>query len=160
MRLTVDEIVKHGINLKAWLGEMQRASRGESAPVFALKGPCTLKVRKRRFSGNYNAPPSGAATTTVTHAFFGGEEFRIGGVTSDKSALDQTFLISVTLTPAKMTLSKEMSGMSLTLSECCELLSGFEEWCDSFGNFKYQEPEKKPPSLAEQREANTMWGSW
>ena len=154
MRLSTMEVESAGINVKAWLGEMHKAARAPGGPTFSLKGPCTLDVRKRRTGG------VGGTVSKARYAFMGGEEFRIGGIVADRDDRNDSIFISVTLTPAKMALASEISGMSLSLLECIELLEGFEAWSETFGEVKYKEPAKKPLSLSDQRESNAMWGAW
>lgn len=155
MRMTVEEIRDTGINIKSWLGEMQRAAKGPEGPSFPLKGPCTLSVRKRRVVALT------ASTSTSMHAFMGGEEFRIGGIVAENLISEDAIDIRVTLIPAKMALAAEMSGMTLAMDKCVEYLEGFEEWMGSFSEAMYaQSKTARPVPVAEQREANTMWGSW
>jgi len=153
MFLRQEELADKGINLKAWLGAVQRAAKGPDAPTFALGGPITLDVRTRRTGGT-------VATAKGRWAFMGGEEFKIGGISSDRSASTESISITVTLVPAKMSLAAEISGMSLTLQECLDQLDGFEQWLESFDNVKYEEPQMRPAPVKDQREANPMWGSW
>lgn len=156
MRISRHEVESAGVNLKAWLGAIQREAK-EGNLSFALKGPVSRQVRVRR---------SGAGTMARTHAFFGDEQFRIGGVVSDHDATTGDILVSVTLIPAKMELAAQMSGMTMTLDECFIHLEGFEDWAGTFNAIKHLElaepgkPVKKRLTLQEERELNPMWGRW
>lgn len=156
MRLTRDEIIESGINLKAWLGAIQRTAREENK-VFAINGPMQLQVRRRR-TGSV-----GPATSTSSHAFFGGERFRIGGVLAEEMVAEDCVKILVSLVPADLELAGQISGMTLPLQDCFANLEGFEEWVGSFDAWKDVPPaakKAKPLPLKEERAANPMWGAW
>lgn len=161
MRITKDEIESAGINLKGWLGAIQREAK-ESGVSFQIKGPISRQVRVRR--ARVKNPSVGASTRTW--AFHGGEQFRIGGIVSDQIPGQDAWSISVTLIPAKVDLVAEMSGMTMSLDDCFINLEGFEEWAGTFDATKHfeqtnpVEPVKKRLTLQEERELNPMWGRW
>lgn len=146
-----------GINPKAWAGAMQRAAREPGAPSFALKGPVSLQVRKRR--------PGPVATMTVTHPFMGGEKFRVAGMTCEAVMVQDAVQINVQLQPATTDLAGEISGMTLPLAECIEWLEGFEAFAQSHekavaASVGKPAPKSRAERTVAQREENPLFGAW
>lgn len=160
MRLTESEINKLGVNLKSWTSRMQIAAKSEGAPIFKLKGPCQLVVRKRPTRSGTVATVSGKLS------FMGGESFRIGSLSVEKQAIHETWLISLSLTPVDMELVGAISGMTLTLVEAIELFDDMEEWVENCMNGSKDVINatatltKAKPRMQEKSADNPLWGSW
>lgn len=152
MRLSQDEIAELKIDVKAWTGAMQIAGRGAEAPTFELPGPVMLEVRKRKLSGP-------VATGKGNHAFMGGEKFRLSGMHVEKLDHVDAVNISAQFVPAEPTLAAEVAGMTLSLQEAMEQLTGFEAFALQFRGAL---PKAKTPAAvaAEVHESDPSWGCW
>lgn len=157
MRLTKLEAERLGINPKAWTAAMQRACREPGAPSFKMRGPVSLQVRTRRLSGT-------TAVARGTHYFVGDEALRVTGLTVDTDPMADAVLISVLLQPATTDLAAEIAGLTLTLSECMELLEGFEDFATSHQMAVAPARAEKPMTIAQRtealREENPLYGAW
>lgn len=156
MRITEQELMQEGINLKRWLGAIQRTAKEEDK-IFAINGPMQRQVRRR------SSKPGGPLVKSGQHSFMGGEKFRIGGISTEEKVMDRSIEITVTLVPADLALAGQISGMSMTLQDCFACLEGFEDWVGSFDEWRHlpsSTPRVKPKSLNEERSANPMWGAW
>ncbi len=135
--------------IRGWTRNMQLLAKQDS-PVFALKGPVSLPVRRRRATGG---------VSTGNHAFFGDEKLKLTGIYTEDRSVEDRVLVGATLVPVSMEMAASISGLSLPLSECMLHLEGFEEWTKSTASTQTAAPKKEKPK-AIPREENPMWGAW
>jgi hypothetical protein len=160
--LSNEEIIKLGVNLKAWAGAMQTAGRGPQAPRFKVNGPRSMVVRKRRQPvGNGHSGPgqSGPATYTGEYPFIGHEEFCLGGITVTSS--DSGFGLMAQFTPVGSELMQTVSGMTVPLALAFEHFEGLHTWAMQFASAKPPAAKLTPAQQLETDHANnTSWGAW
>lgn len=158
MYVSEEELAVPGVSegLHNWMRNMQKIAKHNS-PVFALKGPVVLPVRKR-----HHALPSirgTVASALGSHPFLGDEKLRLTGVYTEEDRVNRGKLMGATLVPVSIGMTATISGLSLPLSECILHLEGFEEWTKEPSVASLTAVKKEKPKPAS-REENPMWGMW
>ena len=138
-------------NLKSWCGNLNAATKQVGCPLFEIGGPETLLARARR---------TGPA---VSHAFMGGEKFRLSSLVVDRKPNADEVTVSCVFIPADST-AAEVSSLTLLLSKAVDVFDGFEAWIDISSVTPKAPPppgaREEPLPTVEETRASETWGAW
>jgi hypothetical protein len=120
VRLTEDDLERHGLDLRTFTHELQSAGRTQPVPKFTLKGPIQLIARMR--------PRGAAPADCAAHNFIGGEKFTLGAVQTETSDQDGTTTIRVLMSAASVTLAAAgVTSATVPLDFAMEHFEGLEQ---------------------------------
>lgn len=163
MYISDDELVESKIHLKTWLSQLQVKGKEAGAPSFALSGPVSLPVRRRRASPRPGEP----AMVSGNFPFMGGEKFKLSGASQERDRSQNGQVISLLMTPATTDLAAQgISGMTIPLADALANFDGLEDFVnsvkkDSVGVTPGLVHSGAPkPKVITKEAISEKWGAW